>query len=298
MVSRACPVCGSDSQYRVFKEAAFDASRWDDFAFSSRKTPEYMHYRLLECGRCDLLYANPLPTRESLEAAYREAAFDSGEEARYASLAYAELLPDILAKLPRRAAALDIGTGDGVFLEQLVSHGFERVVGVEPSRAPVEAARPSVRGLIRQSPFRPSDFEAGSFSLITCFQTLEHVYEPLALCQSAFELLHPGGALLLVCHDRRALSARVLGTRSPIFDIEHLQLFSHDSLSYALGQAGYGEVSTRGIVNRYPIAYWAKLLPFPRRVKGAALGLLSQSGLGRLPLSLSAGNFAAIGYKR
>lgn len=298
MVSRACPVCGSDSQYRVFEEAAFDASRWDDFAFSSRKTPEYMHYRLLECGRCDVLYANPLPTRESLEAAYREAAFDSGEEARYASDAYAAFLPAILAKLPRRAAALDIGTGDGAFLEHLVQSGFERVVGVEPSRAPVEAARPSVRGLIQQSPFRSEDFEKGSFSLVTCFQTLEHVYEPLALCQSAFELLHPGGAVLLVCHDRRALSARVLGTRSPIFDIEHLQLFSRDSLSYALRQAGYGEISTHTVVNRYPIAYWTKLLPFPPPVKRAALGVLSKSGLGKVSVALSAGNFAAIGYKR
>jgi len=298
MVSRACPVCGSDSQYRVFKEASFDASRWDRFAFASRKTPEYMHYRLLECGRCDVLYANPLPTRESLEAAYREADFDSGEEARYAGDSYAEFLPAILAKLSRRAAALDIGTGDGAFLEHLLGSGFERVVGVEPSRAPVEAARPSVRGLIRQSPFRPSDFERGSFSLITCFQTLEHVYEPLELCRSAFELLHPGGALFLVCHDRRALSARVLGTRSPIFDIEHLQLFSRASLSYALGNAGYDDVGTHAVVNRYPLSYWARLFPLPARAKGAALGALKQSGLGRVPLALAAGNFAAIGYKR
>jgi SAM-dependent methyltransferase len=257
-----------------------------------------MHYRLLECGRCDVLYANPLPTRESLEAAYREAAFDSSEEARHASDVYAEFLPTILAKLPRRAAALDIGTGDGAFLEHLQRHGFERVAGVEPSRAPVEAARPSVRRLIRQSPFRPSDFEPGSFSLITCFQTLEHVYDPLALCQSTFDLLHPGGALFLVCHDRRALSARLLGTRSPIFDIEHLQLFSRRSLAYALRQAGYAGVTTHTVVNRYPLSYWMKLLPLPARAKAASLGALQRSGLGRLSLRLAAGNFAAVGYKR
>jgi SAM-dependent methyltransferase len=298
MVSRPCPVCGSDSQYTVFKEASFDASRWDRFAFSSRKTPEYMHYRLLECGRCDVLYANPLPTRESLDAAYREAAFDSSEEARHASDVYAELLPTILPNLPRREAALDIGTGDGAFLEHLLAGGFERVVGVEPSRAPVEVARPTVRSLIRQCPFRPSDFEKQSFSLITCFQTLEHVYEPLALCQGTFDLLHPGGALLLVCHDRRALSARVMGTRSPIFDIEHLQLFSRESLSFALREAGFDSVTTLPVVNRYPLSYWVKLLPLPTRAKVAALGALKKSRLGHVPLRLSAGNFAAIGYKR
>jgi SAM-dependent methyltransferase len=298
MVSRPCPVCGSDSQYTVFEEASFDPSRWDRYAFSSRKTPEYMHYRLLECGRCDVLYANPLPTRESLDAAYREAAFDSSVEARHASDAYAGLLPSILSNISRREAALDIGTGDGAFLEHLLRFGFERVVGVEPSRAPVEVARPTVRGLIRQSPFHPADFEKGSFSLVTCFQTLEHVYEPLALCRGAFDLLHPGGAVLLVCHDRRALSARVLGTRSPIFDIEHLQLFSRESLGYALREAGYESVTTLPVVNRYPLSYWLRLLPLPLRAKAVALGALQKSGLGKVPLRLAAGNFAAIGYKR
>lgn len=298
MVSRSCPVCGSDSQYRVFKEAAFDSSRWDRFAFSSRKTPEYMHYRLLECSRCDVLYANPLPARESLDAAYRDAAFDSAEEARHASDVYAEFLPRILANVSRREAALDIGTGDGAFLEHVLRCGFERVVGVEPSRAPVEAARPELRALIRQAPFRPSDFEKESFSLITCFQTLEHVYEPQALCQGVFDLLHPGGAVLLVCHDRRALSARLMGTRSPIFDIEHLQLFSRDSLGYALRQAGYAGVTTHAVVNRYPLSYWVKLFPLPARAKTTALETLKRSGLGKVSLRLSAGNFAAIGYKR
>jgi SAM-dependent methyltransferase len=298
MVSRACPVCGQDSQYRVFKEAAFDSSRWDRFAFSSRKAPEYMHYRLLECLRCDVLYANPLPTQQALDSAYREAAFDSAEEARYASDTYAAFLPQILGKLARRQAALDIGTGDGAFLEHTLRCGFERVVGVEPSKAPVEMASPLVRDLIRVCPFRPEDFAKGSFSLITCFQTLEHVYEPRALCESAFELLHSGGALFTVCHDRRALSARVLGSRSPIFDIEHLQLFSRESLGYALRQAGFGEIVFHDVVNRYPLSYWVKLLPLPARAKAAALTGLKESGLGRLAVPLAPGNFAAIAYKR
>jgi 2-polyprenyl-3-methyl-5-hydroxy-6-metoxy-1,4-benzoquinol methylase len=279
-------------------EAAFDSSQWDSFAFSSRKMPEYMHYRLLECKWCDVLYANPLPARESLEEAYREAAFESAEEARYASLAYAELLPRILDKISRRAAALDVGTGDGAFLEHLQRSGFERVVGVEPSRAPVEAARPTIRSLIRQGPFRAADFEKESFSLITCLQTMEHLYDPMALCRDTFDLLHHGGVVFLVCHDRRALSARLLGSKSPIFDIEHLQLFSRKSLRYALERAGYADVVTRAVVNRYPVSYWLKLFPLPTKVKAKALEAVKRTGLGRIPLRFAAGNFAAIGYKR
>jgi hypothetical protein len=60
MVSRDCPVCSSADASRVFAEANFDFARLDRFAFASRKLPEYMHYRLVSCSDCDLLYASPL----------------------------------------------------------------------------------------------------------------------------------------------------------------------------------------------------------------------------------------------
>jgi SAM-dependent methyltransferase len=298
MRSRACPVCGSEYDFRVYADAHFDPAALDEFAFASRKLPEYMHYRLNECRRCDSLYANPLPTREALEHAYVEAAFDSGEEARFASLSYAEFLPRIVSKLARLEAALDIGTGDGAFLEQLSQFGFSRLVGVEPSAAPVAQAKPEIRPLIHQAPFRASDFEPGSFSLVTCFQTLEHVDDPRSLCRQAYELLHDGGALFVVSHDRRALSARLLGKKSPIFDIEHLQLFSRRSLRYALERAGFQDVELHPVLNRYPLRYWLKLLPLPPKLKARTLSRLKGTRLGKLPVKIAAGNFAAIAYKR
>jgi len=298
MRSRACPVCGSDSDNRVLYEAQFDPDKLDAFAFASRKLPEYMHYRLNECRRCDSLYANPLPTEETLRRAYVEAAFDSGEEARFASLAYAEFLPRILRRIGEADGALDIGTGDGAFLEQLARHGFRNLVGVEPSAAPVAQAKPHIRGLIRQAPFRSADYTPGSFSLVSCFQTLEHVADPQSLCQQAHALLRNGGALFVVSHNRRALSARLLGRKSPIFDIEHLQLFSPKSLRYALERAGFQDVELLPVENRYPLHYWMKLLPLPGAVKAGVLRRLRASRLGELPIKIAAGNFAAIAYKR
>src|SRR5437588_9965184 len=133
LVERVCPVCGSGDTSNVFAEANYDAGKLDEYAFASRKMPEYMHYRLISCPNCDLLYASPIPTLESLSQAYHDAAFDSAEEARYASRTYAGFLPGIVSKLPDRAGALDIGTGDGIFLAQLLRAGFSGVVGVEPS---------------------------------------------------------------------------------------------------------------------------------------------------------------------
>jgi SAM-dependent methyltransferase len=304
MAARTCPVCGS-SAATVFAEQRIDPAALDGFAFASRKQPEYMHYRLVACPVCDLVYASPAPGPEALAGAYLTAGFDSSEEARWAARTYRGLLRPVLASLrdPPRAAsgglrsALDIGAGDGAFLEELLAAGFGHVEGVEPSDAPRMSAKDHIRPLIHQGLFSPAVFEGRRFDLITCLQTIEHVHEPLALCRDACSLLRDGGALFIVCHNRRAASARLLGRRSPIFDVEHLQLFSPRSLRQLLGESGFTDVSVRPVFNSYPVRYWARLAPIPARLKAKTQEALG-GRMGALPVMLPAGNVAAWGYRR
>jgi SAM-dependent methyltransferase len=294
---RPCPVCGS-TEARVFVEARFEDSELDTMSFSSRKVPEGLYHRLLECAHCDLLYASPVPTFESLTNAYRKADYASGEEARYAAATYANVLESITPQLPDLRGAADIGAGDGAFLERLRAAGFEDTVGFEPSEAPLAAAPPSVRNSIRPEPFRAGVLPDESYTLISCMQTIEHVLDPLEVCRDAVRALAPGGAVLIACHDRRALSARVLRQRSPIFDIEHVQLFSHRSIRALLLRAGLEQVEVRPLSNRYPIRYWLQLAPLPERLEAALGWLLAAGRLVDRPVSLRVGNLVAVGYKR
>jgi SAM-dependent methyltransferase len=295
--ARSCPVCGSTDDTHVYAPENFDQAKFNAYSFASRKQPEFMHARLIECPGCDLVYANPLLELGSLETAYQEAAFDSGREAAFAAETYGRLLPEIMKKLPDCESALDIGTGDGAFLSTLLQYGFKNVVGVEPSKAPIQAAAPEIRALIREEMFRPESFAPGSLSLITCFQTIEHLSDPAAICRQALGLLKPGGALLLVGHNRRAMSAKVLGRKSPIFDIEHLQLFSPASMQRLLEVSGYEQIHARSIVNRYPLSYWMRLFPFPQFIKNPLIRFMNAIYLGKLPIPLPVGNLATVGYK-
>ena len=297
MRARPCPVCRSDGASRLFARANLDPAKIDRFSFASRKLPEYMHCRLVECRTCDLLYSDPAPTAAALAASYREAAFDSGEESRHAARTYGRFLDAIGSWLKCRQGAVDIGTGDGAFLSELLRCGFTGSGWDRRPRAMVEGAGAEVRGLIRQEMFRSGTFAAGSLSLITCFQTIEHLDDPLAMCRHAWQRGEHLGVLFLIGHNRRALSAWLLGRKSPIFDIEHLQLFSPASLRYMLREAGFVDVEIRRVVNCYPLSYWARLLPLPARLKRGLTRLLSSSFLGRLPVPLAAGNLAAIARK-
>ncbi len=293
----ACPGCGSDGPFSLHSEAKVDPKRLSELTFASRKAPELMHHRLVTCPACELLFANPIPSTDAVEHAYAEASFDSADEARYASRTYALLVDRLRRSLPDSDGVLDIGTGEGSFLEELEGRGFSGLVGVEPSAAPVGAAKPAVRAMIRQEPFDPRAFEPASFALVTCFQTLEHVFEPGALVRGVFGLLKPGGAFVAVCHDRRAPANRILGRKSPIFDIEHLQLFSSGSGRTLLAQAGYERVHASRIINRYPIHYWAKLLPVPGGRKASLVESLRRSAVGRAAVGLPAGNQVLFGFK-
>src|ERR1700692_3604633 len=143
-VPRACPLCGGEDA-TVMVEATIDEGRLTASAFASRKLPEYMHSRMVECNGCGMLYANPVLRQEALADAYKDASFDSGAESRLAAVTYRALLEPYLHALPSRTSALDIGAGDGAFVEELLALGFTNIIGVEPSTAPNAAAKPEIR---------------------------------------------------------------------------------------------------------------------------------------------------------
>jgi SAM-dependent methyltransferase len=295
-IPRACPLCGGDDA-KVLVEATLDEGRLTASAFASRKLPEYMHSRMVECNLCGMLYANPVLRPETLADAYKDASFDSGAESRLAALTYRTLLEPHLKALPSRKSALDIGAGDGAFVEELLALGFADVIGVEPSKAPIEAAKPAIRGYLKCGIFAAEEFPAESLDLITCFQVIEHVWDPVKITGDALALLKPGGLFFIVAHDRRAFSARVMGTKSPIFDIEHLQLFDSPTSATLLRNAGFDSIEVSTVRNKYPVDYWIKLFPFPGPLKSAVRRLAEASGIGRRLLSLPAGNLAVIGKK-
>ncbi len=298
LLDRQCPVCGSDDKSQVAYRARIDEEKLDDFAFASRKLPEYMHLQLLKCPVCRVLYASPALAAEFLAGAYRDAAYDSDEEAEYAAATYARQLDSILGLIGDRGVALEIGAGDGAFLRHLRKAGFREVIGIEPSRQAAARADEVIRPLIRLGMFQASNFAPGSISLFSCFQTIEHLNDPRGMCSEAYDLLRPNGAIYLIGHDYRSWVTGLLGERSPIFDIEHLQLFSRDSLRFLLTSCGFEDIRIGTIRNRYPLAYWIKLLPAPAGLKRALIPLSRKLLAGRLPLSVNIGNLYAVGFKR
>lgn len=296
--SRNCPVCHTDfKKANLFLNKNIDLDKLSRFSFASRKVPEYMCHRLVQCPVCDLVYANQPPAEEELAHAYHEANYDSSEEANDAAAAYFSAIQTTLSRLARRQQALEIGTGTGIFLDYLSREGFAGLVGVEPSSAAIAAAPEHRKSWIREGMFEEKDFAPESFDLICCFMTMEHVRDPSNIARAAFRLLHPGGAFVTVTHDYRSVVNRLLGKRSPIIDIEHLQLFSDRSVRHLFTSVGYTDVTVKTFVNTYPLKYWIRLAPLPRGLKQFVSGLLASLGAGHAKLGINVGNIITTGFK-
>lgn len=294
---RECPVCRSGAASQLHAEANFDFEVLSSFAFASRKLPEYMHYRLMRCVACDVIYSSPAPTDATVEKLYTAAAYDSSREARDAAKTYARYAFPFLKDLYPRGRAMDIGAGDGAFLEELLKFGFAEVEGVEPSVDSIDASAPHVRPLIRQGFFHESDHEPNQYSAISCFQTLEHLRNPADFCASAFRLLRPGGAFLGVTHNHRASINRLLKRKSPVYDIEHFQLFSPTGMKLLLEKQGFSRVMVVPILNRYSLGYFMRLAPFPTKLKPTIDRIGRTALCQNIMLPAPFGNLLTIGWK-
>lgn len=298
VTARACPLCGSGAERATsFLSDTRDESRLSASSFASRKVPEYMSHAMVRCQVCDLAYVGRPPSVASLAANYHAADYDSAEEAEDAADAYAHAIDAVLRKLEGREAALEIGTGTAAFLERLGHAGFRQLVGIEPSRAAIAVAPAHRRPWIREGIFEGADFRPESFDLICCFMTLEHVQDPGALVADAHRLLKPGGVFVGVTHDRRAWINRLLGRRSPIVDIEHMQLFSAQSAKGLLQHHGYCYVDGASFRNRYRPSYWLRLVPMSDTLKTMLSRWLRGSWFDSRRLSFNVGNYMSWGFK-
>ncbi|MFZ0962456.1 MAG: methyltransferase domain-containing protein [Terriglobia bacterium] len=81
-----------------------------------------------------LVLSDPVLPEEELSRLYRGSAFAYEEEFVCARLTYAEYVRESLPLLKEDDRLLDIGCGNGFFLEKALELGFAEVDGVEPSR--------------------------------------------------------------------------------------------------------------------------------------------------------------------
>jgi 2-polyprenyl-3-methyl-5-hydroxy-6-metoxy-1,4-benzoquinol methylase len=178
-----------------------------------------------------------------------------------------------LAEVSRRRVPgklLDIGCGLGVFMAAAAAAGWD-VYGCDTSASWVARARSRV-GVDRvvHAGAHAGMFGGRRFDLITLWDVLEHVYDPISTLTAVRHLLAPGGELFIRTPNFRYVwpiygLRRALGDEVELGPLNHVVLFDRASLEQACRHAGLRVTS------------WPVLRPPQVTIRGAALSVTAKN---------------------
>jgi SAM-dependent methyltransferase len=225
-----CPSCGQTG-----------ARQW-------LRAPDRFHgrqekYILMRCLSCSLVWQSNPPGPSEMHLHYTDAYHKlisaSGQNAPHRWRARkAALVPH-----KQSGALLDLGCSSGAFLQSLKDERWS-LYGIEMSAetAKTAKARSGAQvfvGDVSEAPFAPE-----SFDVITCFDVLEHVYDPRQVMSKVGEWLKPKGIFYVLVPNIDSAEARVFGSYWQGLELpRHLFHFSPASLKFLAVSVGLQEVS-------------------------------------------------------
>lgn len=292
-----CAICGTKENAVELYPANFSMDALTPAVFSARRLPDHVHYRMVRCNQCGLVRSDPIVQSDILSQLYSKSTFEYNEEVGNLKLCYGKYLSSLSQYNAKKDSILEIGCGNGFFLDEAMKQGYKKIRGVEPSLNAVEKATTEIRRLIECNVMHEGLFRGDEFDVICMFQLLDHIPDPKKLLDECYRVLKPSGLILCINHNVDAISARILGERSPIIDIEHTYLYGRKTLSRLFSGSGFNILGKGYALNVVSPHYLAWLLPLPNTMKSFLLNIMKLAWIRRLRMTLPLGNIYLIAQK-
>jgi SAM-dependent methyltransferase len=236
-ISEACPVCGN-TRGQVWLRAP------------DRFHGRHEMYLLVRCPACRIVWLSGPPTPVEMGRHYTDAYHKlisaSGENSpgrwrdRKATL-------DLYKQ---SGSLLDLGCSSGAFLHSLPRDSW-KLCGVEMSADSARTAEAKSGAQVFVGNILDAPFPTESFDVITCFDVLEHLYEPRQIMAKVAGWLKPGGIFYVLVPNVDSAEARVFGSYWHGLELpRHLFHYSPTSLKFLAESAGLREVSV--VTHRNP----------------------------------------------
>lgn len=209
-------------------------------------------WSVVECRACGLTYVTPqLAPAALVERVYDEGYWASATprirgygdyraQAELHARTFTRRLRELERHVPARGRALDVGCADGTFLSLLAQRGFD-VLGLEPSASiRTDATRRLGSERVLAATLADAELPRAAFDLVTLWDVVEHLSDPLSDLRRLRSALAPSGRLVLETQDVQSLAARLLGRRWHHFKhAEHLHHFHAGTLECLLERSGF-----------------------------------------------------------
>lgn len=230
-----CNLCGSEERHFLFE--AKDRMHGYEGIFT-----------YVRCKKCGLVYMNPQISPGGVRQLYppdygphqtKEANRLPDGHAQKRSTPKKAFVASVCKKLPRHAQILDIGCGNGSFLNEVKVFVGCRVQGVDISAPAAKTARDNYgldvfTGTIFESPF-PDNY----FDVITAWAYLEHVNNPSEVLLKISNLLKSGGSCIISTPNFSSFNSKLFRGKWYHLDCpRHLYIYSPGTIISLLEKTG------------------------------------------------------------
>ncbi len=263
-----CPVCASNGSKCLYNKHG-------------------LAYR--KCRVCGLMYASPRPSSEIIEARLEMFAdqIPSSAQSLQDRVNFQMERTRLIKSFIPSGKLLDFGCGDGSFVKAAKITGYD-AVGIEKANGAADYASKYYDVVVHPGDIQNIDLSQMQFDIITLWDVLEHLPDPVSICNILAKLLSKNGMLVILTPHSEGLSAKLKRSDYWVFGPrDHVCLFSTKTIKYFLQKTGLHVecVTTKDLVPWNPPEYkgeesmmakvWRKL-----SVNGTFLEALSKLTLG------------------
>jgi 2-polyprenyl-3-methyl-5-hydroxy-6-metoxy-1,4-benzoquinol methylase len=224
--------------------ASIPANYLDEVFYTSELRSRVAELRYGRCRQCGAIWATDARRDEGVLAQiYAELPAQywanlSGHQPTF------EHWDGLLQRFARGLVLCDVGCGDGKFLEG-ISKRWEKH-GLDPNR---EAAAHCRRRGLDVAVGTPLTTKApGTYDVITCIDTIEHMLHPQLELDAMARMLRPNGLLFVLTGDAGLWTARLAGPRwEYLHCVGHVSILSRRALLEMMKPTGLGVLYHRTV---------------------------------------------------
>lgn len=232
--SLICPACGNSA----FSE--YLSTR--DFSLTNQE------FQLRICEKCGTLATTPQPDEISINRYYQFDNYISHTNQSKNNLISAiyKAVRSFTLKQKRKLiekrctstskSILDIGCGTGLFLNEMKNSGWQ-IEGIEPAIV----ARRQAEKLLNTTIYSTiGELAKKKFSVITFWHVLEHLYQPDKTLTQCYEMLSPGGLLVVAVPNYLSYDSAHYKSFWAGYDVpRHLWHFNRTAMQILMSRHGY-----------------------------------------------------------
>jgi len=233
------------------------------------------NHTLVRCNYCGFVYLNPRPPADQILNYYdpdfwwgNDASTKSRRnffgriESMFLNLKMNAALK-LLMKHQKTGKILDVGCGNGRFMELCINKGFD-IYGVEPSEEARSRMTGNVKKRIIGKYLDGLNSLKGEFDSVLLIHSLEHMHNPRESLDAVNQALKSNGILFIQVPNIGSMQARILGSKwGWLFLPQHLNQFTVNTIGKLLNEAGFEISATERVPAIFNAGGWvSSFLPW------------------------------------